>query len=85
MDPSLLHLAIISILKKHLKVALKHLYLTSSRAGRYGPKNYHDFFLYQLISLIIPLNVKSLFLSNLKPEFCSKETRPLIFLNKITI
>ncbi len=43
------------------------------------------FFLYQLISLIIPLNVKSLFLSNLKPEFCSKETRPFIFLNKITI
>ncbi len=45
-------------------------------------------FSYQLISIIITINVKSLFLSSLKPEFCSKvkvvETRPFIFL-KINI
>ncbi len=40
-----------------------------------------SFFFYQSISIIIMINVKSLFLSSLKPEFCSKvkvvETRPL--------
>ncbi len=46
-------------------------------------------FPYQSISIIITINVKSLFLSSLKTYFCSKvkvvETRPLIFLNKINI
>ncbi len=46
-------------------------------------------FSYQSISIIITINVKSLFLSSLKPDFCSKvkvlETRPLIFLNTILI
>ncbi len=64
--------------------------LLSHRAGRYGPKNYHyTFFSYQSISIIITINVKSLFLSSLKPDFCSKvkvvETRPLIFLITINI
>ncbi len=38
------------------------------------------------ISIIISINVKSLFLSSSKPDFCSKvkavETGPLIFHNK---
>ncbi len=46
-------------------------------------------FSYQSMSIIITINVKSLFLSSLKSEFCSKvkvvETRLLIFLNKINI
>ncbi len=46
-------------------------------------------FSYQSISIIITINVKSLFLSSLKTDFCSKvkvlETRPLIFLNTILI
>ncbi len=43
-------------------------------------------FSYQSISIIIMINVKSLFLSSLKIDFCSKvkviETRPINFLNK---
>ncbi len=68
---------------------VKSCFLSQCRAGWYGPNYYPFFFFYQSISIIIMINVKSLFLSSLKPEFCSKvkvvETRPLIFLNTINI
>ncbi len=40
--------------------------------GDMGKKIYNFFFSYQLISIIIKIDVKSLFLSSLKPDFCYK-------------
>ncbi len=68
-----------------------HLFTEASPASmlRETRSEMHNiFFKYQSISIIM-INVKSLFISNVKPDFCSQEkvveTRPLIFLNKINI
>ncbi len=62
-------------------------YVTILSLGNHDTIN--TIFSYQSMSIIITINVKSLFLSSLKSEFCSKvkvvETRLLIFLNKINI